>query len=596
MTSRLAAAAISALAAATFGAFFIAQRLKHSPTIVQQVMMTPLFSPNGDGRHDAAHFSFKLRHHDDVTVAVLDAKGDVVRTLVDNRPLGADTPISIPWDGRTGTGLRAPDGRYRVRINLRRQGRSVVSRRSVRLDVTAPHPVVTAVTPNIFPARGAGSVAVRFRGPAGFPARFTVYRTDRLPARPVARFEGIARSHVGRWDARVDGRKASPGTYLIAVELRDRAGNRGSAPAQLPPRAGEVEGHPGVTVRYVGGQQLAGPTAPGPGDPVLAGRPLTFGIDARGRPYGWSIRRVGASAPRKRGVKTSPKLTVHAPGGASGVYLLEARRNGHSTRVPFAVQGSEHANVLLVLPWLSWQGANPVDTDGDGIPNALPFGEAAPLARPFAAGGLPAGFVERTAPLLVYLDRQGLRYDVATDLQLAGASGAGLLRGRSGVLLAGDERWLPLSAGRRLRSYVQGGGKVASVGIDSLRRQVVLAEGGTRLERPTAPASRDVFGADIGPLVRRRADLLNFPDDKIGLFADTGGGFPAYDAYEPTRSVRPGRIVAAAGPETGRPVIVAVRLGKGLVIRFGLPAFPQYLSTDPNTAALMRRTWTLLSR
>src|SRR5438094_10395207 len=107
MTSRLAVAAISALAAATFGAFFIAQRLKHSPTIVQQVMMTPLFSPNGDGRHDAAHFSFKLRHHDDVTVAVVDAKGDVVRTLLDNRALGAGTPVSVAWNGRTASGLRA---------------------------------------------------------------------------------------------------------------------------------------------------------------------------------------------------------------------------------------------------------------------------------------------------------------------------------------------------------------------------------------------------------------------------------------------------------------------------------------------------------
>jgi hypothetical protein len=594
VTSRLAAAAISALAAATFGAFFIAQRLKHSPTIVQQIMMTPLFSPNSDGRHDAAHFSFKLRHHDDVTAAVVDDKGDVVRTLLDNRPLAAGTPISIAWDGRTGSGLRAPDGRYRLRINLRRQGRSVVSRRSVVLDITPPHPVVTAVTPNIFPARGAGSVIVRFRGPAGFAPRFTVYRTDRLPARVVAQFAGTARSHVGRWDGLVAGRKAPPGTYLISVEVRDRAGNRGSAPAQLPPRAGEVQGHAGVTIRYVGAQQLTGPTAPGPGDPVLAGRPLTFGVDARGRPYAWSVRRVGAPAPRKRGVKTSPKLTVHAPGGASGVYLLEASRDGHATRIPFAVQGRKAANVLLVLPWLSWQGANPVDGDGDGIPNALPFGEAAPLARPFAAGGLPDGFVERTAPLLVYLDRQGLRYDIATDLQLAGPSGPGLLRGRSGVLLAGDERWLPLSAGRRLRSYVQAGGAVASVGIDSLRRQVVLA--GAGLERPTAPAAQDVFGSEIGPLVRRRTDLLNFPDDKVGLFAGTAGGFPGYDAYEPTRSVRPGRIVAAAGPETGRPVIVAVRLGKGLVVRYGLPAFTQHLSSDPNSAALMRRTWTLLSR
>ena len=50
--------------------------------------------------------------------------------------------------------------------------------------------------------------------------------------------------------------------------------------------------------------------------------------------------------------------------------------------------------------------------------------------------------------------------------------------------------------------------------------------------------------------------------------------------------------------EAGRAPITAVRFGKGLVIRFGLPELPTMLTqdeTDPTTA-LMARTWTLLSR
>jgi hypothetical protein len=135
---------------------------------------------------------------------------------------------------------------------------------------------------------------------------------------------------------------------------------------------------------------------------------------------------------------------------------------------------------------------------------------------------------------------------------------------------------------------------VASVGVDSLRRQVSLAGGA--LVRPTAPAARDIFGAALAPLVRRRVDLLNFGEDRIGLFADTGGGFAGFGAYEATRSVAQGRVVAAAGPAEGTAVILAYRLGKGLVVRFGLPELPRRLAADPDAAALMRRTWTLLSR
>jgi hypothetical protein len=303
---------------------------------------------------------------------------------------------------------------------------------------------------------------------------------------------------------------------------------------------------------------------------------------------------VGARRPIKHGTKTSPRLTVHAPRAPSGAYLLKARQGPHATRVPFAVQARRRANVLLVLPYVSWQGANRVDDDQDGIPNTLEAAEPSRLTRPFA--GLPAGFAGRTAPLLAYLDHAGLRYDVAYDVQLAGPHGPALLRTRRGVLLAGDARWLPRAAARRLRGYVEAGGRVASTGVGSLRSQVAIGAGGALLERPTAPAARDIFGSRIAPLVRRPTDLVAFGEDRLGLFAATGGAFSGFDAYEPTTSVSPGRLLAAAGPSAGTPVIVALRLGAGLVIRFGTPQFAQHLAKDPDAAALMRRTWTLLSR
>jgi hypothetical protein len=54
--------------------------------------------------------------------------------------------------------------------------------------------------------------------------------------------------------------------------------------------------------------------------------------------------------------------------------------------------------------------------------------------------------------------------------------------------------------------------------------------------------------------------------------------------------------VDPAGGSTGRAVIVAARFGTGLVIRTGLPGIAARLGPDRNTAALMGRMWTLLSR
>ena len=42
--------------------------------------------------------------------------------------------------------------------------------------------------------------------------------------------------------------------------------------------------------------------------------------------------------------------------------------------------------------------------------------------------------------------------------------------------------------------------------------------------------------------------------------------------------------------------IVAFRVGKGTVIRYGLPQLRSRLATDPDVQGLMTRSWQLLSR
>ena len=46
--------------------------------------------------------------------------------------------------------------------------------------------------------------------------------------------------------------------------------------------------------------------------------------------------------------------------------------------------------MLVVLPALTWQGHNPVDDNGDGLPDTLDAGVPIELDRPLA-DGLPAG-------------------------------------------------------------------------------------------------------------------------------------------------------------------------------------------------------------
>jgi hypothetical protein len=80
--SRVAGIAFGLLVVATFGAFFVAQRLKASPAVVGEFRRTPFFSPNSDGRFDRATVRFEIRKRDRVTLAVVDADGDEVRELM----------------------------------------------------------------------------------------------------------------------------------------------------------------------------------------------------------------------------------------------------------------------------------------------------------------------------------------------------------------------------------------------------------------------------------------------------------------------------------------------------------------------------------
>ncbi len=158
-TETLARVTFAALVLACFAAFFITQRLKHTPTAVQRFQLTPRFSPTPAGRIKEARISFKLAEADAATVTIEDSAGDTVATLVRGFPLQRYKQFSLRWNGRRGSargytlvhtsgrassagitsvkpdndGALAPAGDYRVRVSLRRQHRSVLSPRELTL-------------------------------------------------------------------------------------------------------------------------------------------------------------------------------------------------------------------------------------------------------------------------------------------------------------------------------------------------------------------------------------------------------------------------------------------------------------------------------
>ena len=600
--NRLAAGVFGVLVVATFGAFFLAQRLKNSPPVVGEIGVFPYFSPNNDGRFDKARLTFRPKQTDDISVAVLNSSDDEVRRLTDNRHVHAGQLVRLLWDGRADDGRLAADGRYRYRITLRRQGRSVKLAKSVRLDTTPPRPLVTSVGPfkspgpELLPLPDGGDAEVHLLAPGVKPV-IRVFKTGPGPTRLVLQVPLADGTKVWRWDGTTKtGRPVSAGTYVVGIETRDQAGNRGLSPAldrhglPVSTYGAKLPGHGGITVRYLG-------VLP-PYLPTTAGDELQVAVDARSQPWRWSLRRVGTNQATPSRRKTSGRVRLHAPGKESGVYLMRVNTASHATSVPIPVQSRDTHRVLVVLPVMTWQGRNSVDDDGDGLPNLLERGVGVKLNRVYAGDGLPVDFAERDAPLLAWLDRHHHRYDITTDVALALSRGP-RLEGHKGVILPSDVRWLPRSLQQRLRRFVRDGGSLATFGIDSLRRQVTMSPNG-RLVAPTPPATTDLLGAKLHePETLPAPSNVVVKNDEIQFFEGTAGAFGPFTSIQEADSLGGEPLASAVteDPPSTLPTIAASRLGKGLVMRFPLPELPaKAAGGDAQTTALLNRTWTLLSR
>lgn len=172
---KLSAAAIvfALLVLATIGAFAYAQRLKRDPLVLDKVTFVGFpvlhpkkpvhsFTPNADCRSDRIRIRFRTTRSDDGTVQVVKPGGGVVVTLARDQFLKRYHFHTYYWDGRQRGGGTARPGRYKLRVKLLGQDRTLVPPGVIRLH-RAPRRAKSACTTR---ARGGGVAPSQSAGSA----------------------------------------------------------------------------------------------------------------------------------------------------------------------------------------------------------------------------------------------------------------------------------------------------------------------------------------------------------------------------------------------------------------------------------------------
>lgn len=149
-----AAVVFALLVLATIAAFAWSQRLKRDPLVLDHVTFRAVhtqdggrsqrkqmhdsepvrsFTPNGDCRFDRERIRFRVTRSDRAIVQVIEPGGKLIITLARNRQLKRYRFFTLFWNGRSRRGGTAPPGRYKLRVKLLDQGRTLVPPGVIRL-------------------------------------------------------------------------------------------------------------------------------------------------------------------------------------------------------------------------------------------------------------------------------------------------------------------------------------------------------------------------------------------------------------------------------------------------------------------------------
>ncbi|HEX6689194.1 MAG TPA: hypothetical protein VF085_11100 [Solirubrobacterales bacterium] len=130
---------------ATIAAFAWSQRLKRDPLVLDRVTFLAVprisphappvrsFTPNRDCRFDRERIRFRVTRSDRADVQVVKPGGKLVVTLARDTYLKRYRFFTFYWDGRVRNDGTAPPGRYKLRVKLLGQDRTLVPGGVMRL-------------------------------------------------------------------------------------------------------------------------------------------------------------------------------------------------------------------------------------------------------------------------------------------------------------------------------------------------------------------------------------------------------------------------------------------------------------------------------
>jgi hypothetical protein len=303
----LTTATLVGLLVATAAAFAITERLKLTKSAVYATVISPKVSPTCGCVYRRATIFFKLRRSDDITVSVLNARGqDVALLTAQHYSRG---PVTLTWNGRDDGNRRVRDGTYRVRIHLIGAHQTIEFPNRIQVDTKAPQVLSVEKNRDVFsPDQDHQADYVRITYTLSKPAHLAVYLgNDRVLYSHVATKGGI------QWFGNGPNGTLEPGTYTLSVGAVDSTGN--STPVADRARIR-------VEIRYI---RLANTKIV-----ARAGRAFEIGVSTDAKRYSWSLG-------RRKGKSSTHVLRLQAP-TTRGRYTLTVTERGHSSRAAVFVR------------------------------------------------------------------------------------------------------------------------------------------------------------------------------------------------------------------------------------------------------------------
>jgi hypothetical protein len=296
------------LLVATAAAFAITERLKLTKSAVYGTVISTRISPTCGCTFKRATIFFKLRRSDDITVTVLNSRGQDVTLLAARRyPRGA---VTLQWNGRDDVNRQVRDGTYRVRIHLAGQHQTIEFPNRIQVDTKPPRVISVDVNRQVFsPDSDHQADFVRLTYTLSKPAHVYLYlgRTLLLHS-----YRGPVKGSIS-WHGDGPNGKLAAGAYTLRLGAVDASGN--STPVAKRARAR-------VEIRYI---SLANKRIV-----AHAGRPFQIGVSTDAKRYSWQLG-------RRHGKASSPVLRLQAP-TTRGRYTLTVTERVHVSRAAVIVR------------------------------------------------------------------------------------------------------------------------------------------------------------------------------------------------------------------------------------------------------------------